>query len=1131
MSDSMCHRLRPAVATLLALSMVASPTLAQIVPVCPPTNGPGVDNRDGYLVLFEEQAVHPMEMSSNGTELWTLNVPDARVSVFDATNPTGPGGPALLAEIGVGLGPVTIRRRPAQPLGNPEMWVVCQSSNSVFVIDETTRRVTASIRVTHEPADLVFDPTGATAWVSVGATNQVVEINAATRQVANTIEFESVLPTVGGQRLHIEEPQSLWLEGNNLYGVSHLSGNGTTINTFGAAGINTLDPQITQLWTIFNGNPALPEPPDRDILRLDVTNPGAAGTVVGWRFGTLNFDLAREPAGPNLVVSNVDLKNGQNVLEPLVALSRFAEHRISSGPDATSALSNQTVSHFDLNDANNVHAALVTLGYSCAFPNEMTWNAAGDRLYVACYGTNNVAVLDWPPTTVLAELRSNASVTNQTGFGTHGVLLDEGRGVVYTYEDGDGTLQVYASNPATGTVSAPLRTVSLGFDITPRNIESGRFLFNDAKNSTFGTESCATCHYRGHLDGIAWNLGDLTGDVPTMPGQGLPPLNRLVARDFKNLKVTMSLRGIEETPPFHWRGDRADYVDFGAAQTGLLGGQPLTRAQLQDIDDFVFSLSYRPNPNQQFNRAYTPAALDGFSCFADVNTTPLSFDTDASATGSRITVSCNGCHEMAGFSGTNNQVNNDCVGLGCNTPGDATQLRGLWDKLSDQVAYAPGDPNLTVPTTGWGFANNGVFDTHFDFVQVAVVGNQTTVESRVTTFFDEIDTGTAPTTAYAWTADAVTINAVPNEVVTTILAADAGHNELIVRGWINQGAGPQSIGMFYLPNPTAPGTGLFFTDTGGIGPFNAGQLVGLIQAGNAVLTFIGTPVGMGYRLSLDREMDFLFDGNEAAVGASTLSADTDGDQFPDGYEIRLGTNPNSNTSFPALGSDTTPPGITNAAVAWRNSNVAKVRWWTNEESPSRVHVRDTAGNLLFTVAENVRKWQHEMVVRGLSPGQTVQFEIEAEDPANANIPFLPGNLGNLTLAATSLQPRLFPTTMHVQSTTLTPQGANPNGTINLQASFTLVDGNGVPMGAGRQVTFDAFEWVPGGTGAVTPVSLTATTNAAGVATLTYTTTTAFAGLGAIGEVIARTLLDPTSQHLPFAVESGQFGFWAQANLP
>ncbi len=1139
------HRARALLSVILVLLLATGPAMAQL---CAPTLVPEVDNRDGYLPPFEEHPIRPLALSSNGKELWVANIPDARVSVFDATNPTAGGGPKLIDEIGVGLGPVALRSRPGIALPRPEMWVVCTSSNSVFIVDESTHRVITTIRVEHEPADLVFSANGATAYVSLAASHQIAVIDATSRLVTQRIEFDSVLPVSGGSRLHVDEPMTLMLEGSNLYGLSHLSGNGTAANPSLCGGAPCFTGTgiigMAQLWDVYNANPTTePEPPDRDVVRFDVNAPAAAGTVVGWRFGTMNFDLQREPGGSDLVVSNVDLRNDELVTEQLYfkdiqpGIFEFGKpsiHRISMGPDDTSATSNQNVQHFDLNDQNNIHGALTAQGYRCSFPNQMAFNSAGDRLYVSCYGTHNVAVLDYPPTQVLAELRSGATVDNKVAFGTQGLLLDETRGVVYSFERGDGSLQVYAANPGVGTVNAPLhvRPTSIGFDITPANVEAGRFHFNNAANSAFGTDHCASCHYGGHVDGIAWDLSDWSGDIPEQTGQPLPPTDRLFPRDNKLLKVTMSLRGIEETPPFHWRGDRADLKDFGDAQVGLLGGKPLTAQQIQEIDDFIFSLSYRPNPDQNFDRSYTSQGVDGLSCFTNV----LSLTRGSDTNGGGIDLSCEDCHSMAGFSGTNNEVNND-GGPGSVIAGDATQLRGMWDKETDQYEYGGPGTEPIFPVSGWGFGNRGIFDNVSQFVEAAGGGlGGAAPKAAVKAFFAEFDTGMAPTTAYAWTMDQVSVANIPQDAIDLIVAANAGHNEVIVRGWIDfqNGSGPQTLGMYRLGNS-------YFTDTTGVGPFNATQLIQFAQAGDAVLTFIGTPVGMGFRLGVDREMDFLLDGDESAVCpappaacSSHRTADTDGDLYPDGYEARFGSNPNDATSVPS--GDTTAPNILSPQVAWFNTNVAKIRWTTDEESISRVRVLNSAGTTVLSTKEDLQpKWQHSQVVRGLIGGESYTVEIESEDPANAHLPGTPPNRQQVQLPLT-VNPRVFLNTMHVETTQLSVRAINvQTGQMLIQATFTIHDGTTQAPLANHPLTldFDWFEWIPGGTGAITanPQTINGTTDGQGRVSATFTTSIVVSGQSGVVEVISKNVSESVAFRMRFLPESGLHGFGAKLIFP
>ena len=75
---------------------------------------------------FEAAQTNPIRLSSDRTRLFAVNTANNSLSVFDVTTPSRPN---LLAEIPVGIGPVSVN-----PLNDDEAWVVNQVSNSVSVV-------------------------------------------------------------------------------------------------------------------------------------------------------------------------------------------------------------------------------------------------------------------------------------------------------------------------------------------------------------------------------------------------------------------------------------------------------------------------------------------------------------------------------------------------------------------------------------------------------------------------------------------------------------------------------------------------------------------------------------------------------------------------------------------------------------------------------------------------------------------------------------------------------------------------------------------------------------------------------------------------------------------------------------
>jgi len=87
-------------------------------------------------VNFEGAQTNPIRLSPDGTRLFAVNTADARLSVFDVTTPSSP---KLIAEIPVGIEPVSVN-----PRTNDEAWVVNQESDTVSVVSVAKGIVTES---------------------------------------------------------------------------------------------------------------------------------------------------------------------------------------------------------------------------------------------------------------------------------------------------------------------------------------------------------------------------------------------------------------------------------------------------------------------------------------------------------------------------------------------------------------------------------------------------------------------------------------------------------------------------------------------------------------------------------------------------------------------------------------------------------------------------------------------------------------------------------------------------------------------------------------------------------------------------------------------------------------------------
>src|SRR4029077_6150064 len=128
-------------------------------------------------VNFEGKQTSPLRLSADGTRLFAVNTPDARLSVFDVSQPSNP---RLLAEIPVGLEPVSVN-----PRTTDEVWVVNEVSDSISIVSVSQRIVTDTIYVKDEPADVVF--ADGNAFVSASRKNLIAVFDAATHALVTNI--------------------------------------------------------------------------------------------------------------------------------------------------------------------------------------------------------------------------------------------------------------------------------------------------------------------------------------------------------------------------------------------------------------------------------------------------------------------------------------------------------------------------------------------------------------------------------------------------------------------------------------------------------------------------------------------------------------------------------------------------------------------------------------------------------------------------------------------------------------------------------------------------------------------------------------------------------------------------------
>lgn len=773
-------------------------------------------------VNFEGAQTNPVRLSPDGTRLFAVNTADARLSVFDLTQPAAP---ALMVEIPVGIEPVSVNAR-----SNDEAWVVNQVSDSISVISVARGLVTDTIRVKDEPADVVFAGTPLRAFVTVARSNEVRVFD------LDTHAQLAVLPIFG------LNPRALAVspDGAKVYAACALSGNGTTIIPASAAPpppapTNATLPPAPQQGLIVDALDPLWRPghiqyalPDNDVVEIDA----AALSVTRYftHVGTVNMGLAVQPGTGDLFVANTDALNLVR-FEPNLR-GHVVENRITRV-----SLADGTLTHFELNPALDYtllpnNAAKAT---ALAQPTAVVFAPDGSAFYVAAFGTDRVARLS-SDGQILARIEvgpaTGASVAPRTKRGPRGLALNVATARLYVLNRIANTLSVIDT-----TRDAVLKELPLGrFDPTPAVIREGRGFLYDAKLSGNGTAACAACHIDADMDFLAWDLGQPGGTVQRVTNNG----NTFNMHPMKGPMTTQTLRGLSGVEPLHWRGDRADLLAFNPAFASLLGGVQLSSADNTTLRDFVNTIKFQPNPNQNLDRTL-PAALAG----GDPNAGRNTFINEPFVSN----VTCNTCHTAPPGTGTNRAIISAAL-LRESQDMKVPQLRNIYQKL--QFNDAAGAESRA----GFGLTHDGAIATLFEFLSqpvFALFANDRVRQTNLQAFMLCFDTGMAPAVGYARTLTAENVGTAPAQSDWSLLQAQAaaGNVDLIGKGTIDG----QLRGLLYRP-PTDD----YQSDHTGVGPFTRAQLQTRIGGGDT-LTIMGVPAGSGRRMGIDRDSDGTLDSD------------------------------------------------------------------------------------------------------------------------------------------------------------------------------------------------------------------------------------------------------------------------------
>jgi YVTN family beta-propeller protein len=239
-----------------------------------------------------------------------------------------------------------------------------------------------------------------------------------------------------------------------------------------------------------------------------------------------------------------------------------------------------------------------------AMPFGVAISPDNDKLYVSTAGSASITSISIPrlvayartaPNNVVNDLSASTNYVESripVGLNPRGLLLSPDGRRLYVANRMDDNITVIDT-----ATDQPVATVDLGGRKDYDAMRSGERLFYNARYSFEGQFSCANCHIDATFDGLQW---DLEPD-----GFG------------KDIVDNRSIEDLSGTEPFKWNGGNPNMATECGPRTEkfIYRSQSFDSKELADLVTFVLALPMRPNRFRLPGGELTPAQERGKAIF------------------------------------------------------------------------------------------------------------------------------------------------------------------------------------------------------------------------------------------------------------------------------------------------------------------------------------------------------------------------------------------------------------------------------------------------------------------------------------------------------------------------------------
>jgi YVTN family beta-propeller protein len=473
-----------------------------------------------------------------------------------------------------------------------ELFVTCEASGTVVVVDTLERRKVAEIPVGGQATDVVFGPDGRFAYVTSRLDDSVAVIDVAARKVTRTFP-------VGDEPHGIRTDRS----GRLLYVLNTSADSISVVEAASGKEVKRLTASRSP-WSI-----AL----SPDSSRMLVTN--VLSRFVGFRQPALSeitvLDPDRMMVVDRFVVPQANYVQGI-AWHPSGKYAFFTLSRTKNLVPMTRVVRGWTITN-GLGIAwadGRVDQVLLDEPNLCfPDPTDVAFTPDGKMALVTSSGSDRVAVIDVPALIGILQSASSEErehvLPNHLGKSTEFITRhiptgNSPRGVAVAQ---DGKL-AFVANGLDDSLTVIDMTrleaagkIDLGGPQEITKVRYGERLFHSAR-ITFQREfSCHSCHPDGHVNGLTF---DIEPD-----GIGISPVDN------------RTLRGILDTAPFKWEGTNPSLSHECGPRLAVFFTriQPFTPDELSALVSYISHIPRPPNRYRPLGEELTPAQARGREIF------------------------------------------------------------------------------------------------------------------------------------------------------------------------------------------------------------------------------------------------------------------------------------------------------------------------------------------------------------------------------------------------------------------------------------------------------------------------------------------------------------------------------------